>query len=449
MDNGDQTVRVGVLSLHNSKETKAICNAISDLGHSAEWIRKENLTIRIEDGTVTVEPEVDIIINRLLLSNSEEPCEEVGLARALSSKIETLNPPEAVLTAIHKFAAATELAEQDLSVPDAFLALDTTTLNEARNGFGDFAVFKTAIGTHGGGTWKVGPEDVIKPTVGNRRAFLQELIDQEGSANTDLRVYVVEETVLGAMERHAPKNDWRTNVALGGEVSDASETVGEDVRELAIEATASLGLDYAGVDIVEGNDGWYVLEVNPTAGFRGFFKATGRSPAPHIAALAINRAGGSVDQSRISDIETKLDDRVPTCKPASKSAYIEQETPIVGLTEEVIVSGTSGSERVVAKADTGADRTSIDTRIAAEVGAGPIRNVARVKSGTSQTTRTRPIVDLVVGIGGDRHTVTASVEDRSHMEYAMLLGRDILKHYRVDVNRQFEDPPGDIPDTEE
>lgn len=50
------------------------------------------------------------------------------------------------------------------------------------------------------------------------------------------------------------------------------------------------------------------------------------------------------------------------------------------------------------------------------------------------------MVDLVVGIGGNQHTVAANVEDRSHMNHRLLLGRDILKNYQLDVSRQVEDP---------
>lgn len=57
-----------------------------------------------------------------------------------------------------------------------------------------------------------------------------------------------------------------------------------------------------------------------------------------------------------------------------------------------------------------------------------------VKRGVS-----RPVVDLVVGIGGHQHSVTASVEDRSHMDYPLLLGSDILEHYHVDVRRRADD----------
>lgn len=44
----------------------------------------------------------------------------------------------------------------------------------------------------------------------------------------------------------------------------------------------------------------------------------------------------------------------------------------------------------------------------------------------------------MVGLGGTQHTVPASVEDRSHMDYPVLLGRDILKHYQVDVSHRAD-----------
>jgi hypothetical protein len=116
------------------------------------------------------------------------------------------------------------------------------------------------------------------------------------------------------------------------------------------------------------------------------------------------------------------------------------DRPTIGYIEEVVVSGTSGSTQTPAKSDTGATRTSIDTSLAAEIGAGPIKSMTRVRSGSSKSGASRPVVDLVIGIGGTQHTVTASVGDRSHMDYPLLLGRDILKHYQVDVNRRADEP---------
>ena len=431
-------VSVGVLSLHNSKETKAILNAVNELGHEGMWLREENIVISIdgEEG-VRLDPDIDVVCNRLLLSNTEQPCELLGLAKSYSRLRPTLNRPTNVLTAFHKFATATALADTDVRLPDALLALDADRLNQEREKFGDEVVYKTAIGTHGGGTWKIGPGEQVNPRVGDRYAFLQDLIERDEERHQDLRIYIVDGEVIGTMRRFAPENDWRTNVALGGSVEGVDD-LPEKAENMAVSAADHLGLDYAGVDLVEGDGGWYLLEVNPTAGFKGLFEATGISPAPYIAKLAIETAGGHVDDEQVEKISQTLDDSTPADAPRRTRAKREEPSTI-GYTEEVLVSGTSGTERIVAKSDTGASRTSIDTRLAADIGAGPIKSMTKVRSGSNKGGKARPVVDIVVGVGGDRHTVAASLEDRSHMNYPMILGRDILSHYQVNVKRRFEE----------
>ncbi|QKY21817.1 ATP-dependent zinc protease (plasmid) [Halolamina sp. CBA1230] len=432
----DDSVSVGVLSLHNSKETKAILNAVEALGHTGVWLREENLCVEIEDGTATLDPNVDVIANRLLLSKTEHPAELLGLALSLSRLRPMLNRPRNVLTAFHKFATATALVDTEVSLPDATLALDADRLNREKGKFGDEVVYKTAIGTHGGGTWKIGAGEQVNPRIGERYAFLQQLIERDSDRHQDIRVYVVDGEIVGTMRRFAPENDWRTNVALGGSV-EAVDDLPDAAAGMALEAADIVGLDYAGIDLVEGEEGWHLLEVNPTAGFKGLFKATGVSPAPRIAKLAIETAGGEVDDDHVAELATALDDSTPETVGTEPERQPE-ETTTIGYTEDVLVSGTSGTERVVAKSDTGAARTSIDTRLAAEIGAGPIKSMTKVRSGSVKSGKARPVVDIVVGVGGDRHTVAASLEDRGHMDYQLLLGRDILQHYRVDVRRRSD-----------
>jgi hypothetical protein len=156
------------------------------------------------------------------------------------------------------------------------------------------------------------------------------------------------------MNRYAPEGDWRTNVALGGDVEDATGTLNDEVETIAKRATDVVGLDYAGVDIVEGEDGYYVLEVNPTAGFKGLFKATGRSPAPHIARLAIERAGGDVEGEKVYELSSVLDDSPPSATPRAERDTTPQDV-VVGYIEEVVVMGTRGQRSVMAKSDTGGD----------------------------------------------------------------------------------------------
>jgi RimK family alpha-L-glutamate ligase len=433
-----QSVRVGVLSLHNSKETKAILNAVEALGHNPEWLREENTVVRFDGDAVRLTPDVDVVVNRLLLSNTDQPVEELGLAMTLERIRPMLNRPAATALAAHKTATAAAMVEAHHPVPRTALALSSETLNRIRGEFGDEIVYKTAIGTHGGGAWKVGPTDLLTAKVGKRRAFLQELIGHSGERPRDLRVYLVDGEVVGAMVRVAAEGDWRANVALGGDVEDATESAPPAALALARKAAATVGLDMAGVDLIEGDDGWYVLEVNPTAGFKGLYRATGVSPAPYIAQLAIEHVGGAVEPERVENLASTLDDSRPNCTPAPEAMAFEEPTTI-GFTEYVAISGTSGTKTVVAKSDSGAARTSIDLRLAADIGAGPIHTISKVRSGSSKQGKSRPVVDLVLGIRGDQHTVSANIEDRAHMTHPVLLGRDILKHYRLDVSRQVED----------
>ncbi len=342
------------------------------------------------------------------------------------------------MTAMHKFATGTVLADAGLPVPNAILSLSGETLNARRVKFGDEVVYKTAIGTHGGRTWKLDTDDPVNPMVGSRQAFLQELLGGDTEHHRDLRVYVVDNTVVGAMTRYAPEGEWRTNVALGGEIEDATNTLPDELASLAKQATTEVGLDYAGVDIIQDSDRYYILEVNPTAGFRGLYRATGRSPAPYIAGLAITRGGGTVDEDKLRELAATFDDSRPRATPQKKEAG-PGEPLVIGYIEEVVVMETTGQQSVLAKSDTGATRTSIDSRLAAQIGTGPIKDIVQVKSGSTKSGRSRPVVDVVIGIGGRQHTVMASVEDRSHMQYPLLLGRDILKHYHVDVRKQVDD----------
>lgn len=438
MTNADPTI--GVLSLHTSKETKAILNAIEALGYRGEWLTTGNLEFEITGNGVAFEPDVDVVVNRLLLSNTEYPAEQLGLAGYFSAIRPVLNQPRAVLTAMHKLYAAAVLATAGVPVPDVYLALDPEVLRENTARFGELPVYKTAIGTHGGGTWRIEGDQALDPFIGQRLAFLQRFVATPGDRHHDLRVYVVDGRVVAAMARFAPDDEWRTNIALGGEPADRTAELPPSAAELAVSAASAVELDYAGVDLIGGGDEWFVLEVNPTPGFKGLFDATGVSPAPYIARAAIERGGGSVDGARVEELSAALDDSRPARSPKPRrEAPDDQMEKIIGYTERVVVAGTSGSESVIAKADTGATRTSIDLDLAARIGAGPITRGARVKSGSQRTTKTRPVVDIIVGIGGDQYTVAAPVADRGHMTYPLLLGRDVLEGYHVDVTRRVEE----------
>jgi RimK family alpha-L-glutamate ligase len=92
---------------------------------------------------------------------------------------------------------------------------------------------------------------------------VQELVRPLG---IDLRVVVAGGRVVGAASRTAAPGEWRTNVAVGGTAGRALPPA--DACELALAATAALGIDFAGVDLLPLGDGWIVLEVNGAVDIR-------------------------------------------------------------------------------------------------------------------------------------------------------------------------------------
>jgi RimK family alpha-L-glutamate ligase len=429
--------RVGVLSPHNSKETKAILNAVRVLGHEPVWIRDENVSSWIEDGGVQLSPRVDVLVNRLLLTKSDRQLEDLQLAALYADTTSVVNPPQAVANTLHKYRAGTKLAAAGLPVPDAYFGRSPRTFEEWPEHLPERAAHKHTIGTNGQRMSIVSQNEPVSPTIDDEQSFVQEFLEERGDRPSDVRVYVVGDDIVGAMRRHAPEGDWRTNVALGGEVEGVTDELESEPRRLAREATQVLGLDVAGVDLMSIHGSWYILEVNATAGFKGLFSATGISAAPHIAQLAIERVGGTVEESRIREPESTLDDSVPECKPPLVED--QGDEGVLGYTTRIRIHGQDGTKRAIAKSDTGAKRTSIDTDLAGQIGAGPMVGTTQVRSGTVGGTETRPLVDVDLCLNGSWRPVTASITDRSEMTYPVLLGRDVLEAYTLDISRTVEE----------
>ncbi|ELZ94613.1 ATP-grasp domain-containing protein [Haloferax sulfurifontis] len=425
-----QTVTVGILGFHDSRETKAISNAVTALGHEAVWLHEEAVGIDVSRAGVALDPDVDVVVNRLLLSKSTSPLEDLSIASCYAAVRPVLNDPRSVLVAVHKHATSSRLAAAGIPVPHTYMATADAKLNAARDGFGTPVVYKTAIGTNGGGTWLVDHDRAVSATVDGRRAFVQQYVDAS-ERHRDLRIYVVDDEVVGAMYRYAPAGDWRTNVALGGDVEDATEDLPQGAAGAALRATRTLGLDYAGVDLIESDGGWLVLEVNPTAGFRGLFRATGRSPAAAIAGLAIERAGGRVDSALVERLGRDLDGTPPADAP---SRVRDERVPVVGHAERVTVTGISGSKEVLARIDTAASMTRIAPDLAADLGTEPS---AAVEDGAP------PRVDIVVELAGERRTVTAVLDEEMGPETPLRIGRNVLRDYYVDVRRGVRGDAGD------
>lgn len=99
------------------------------------------------------------------------------------------------------------------------------------------------------------------------------------SAGEDKRLLVVGNRVTGAIRRQARDGDFRANLWLGGR--HATHDFSRLERDLALRAAAAVGLDVAGVDLIDTRLGPLVIEVNPNPGVTGL---------PHTAAAIVRHA---------------------------------------------------------------------------------------------------------------------------------------------------------------
>ncbi len=101
--------------------------------------------------------------------------------------------------------------------------------------------------------------------------LVQEFIKEAGGA--DIRVFIVDGQIVGAMKRQAKDGEFRSNLHRGGSASVIQ--LSSEERATAIKAVKKLGLGIAGVDLLQSKRGPLVMEVNSSPGLEGIEGATG------------------------------------------------------------------------------------------------------------------------------------------------------------------------------
>ncbi len=144
-------------------------------------------------------------------------------------------------------------------------------------------IIKLLEGTQGLGVvlaeTKTAAESVLEAFNGlQARVIVQEFIREAKGA--DIRAFVVDGEVVGAMKRQAVEGEFRSNLHRGGTASIINLTRHEE--QAAILAAKALKMGVAGVDLLQSSRGPLILEVNSSPGLEGIESATGRDIAKSI-----------------------------------------------------------------------------------------------------------------------------------------------------------------------
>jgi ribosomal protein S6--L-glutamate ligase len=110
------------------------------------------------------------------------------------------------------------------------------------------------------------------------RVIVQEFIEE--AKGEDIRAFVVDGKVVGAMKRTGKEGEFRSNVHRGGSVELIK--LNKQQRKAALVAARTMGLSIAGVDMLQSDRGPLILEVNSSPGLEGIERATQKDIASRI-----------------------------------------------------------------------------------------------------------------------------------------------------------------------
>ncbi|HLP12407.1 MAG TPA: 30S ribosomal protein S6--L-glutamate ligase [Flavobacteriales bacterium] len=161
-------------------------------------------------------------------------------------------------------------------------------------------VIKLLQGTQGIGVVLAETDKVAKSIIeaffGLEASFLvQEFIKEAGGA--DIRCFVVNGRVVGAMKRQGKEGEFRSNLHRGGSAKVIKIT--RDERRTALLAARSMGLNVAGVDLLQSSRGPLILEVNSSPGLEGIEGATQVDIAGKIIEFIESKHKGGYKKDKI------------------------------------------------------------------------------------------------------------------------------------------------------
>lgn len=216
---------------------------------------------------------------------------DVQLAMQLEARgMRVFNSAQSILWCDDKALTYLKLKEAGIPTAPTILApktfpgigyTDLTFLEQAADQLGFPMVVKECFGSFGQQVYLVHTMEELREKVtamAGTPLLFQKLIAE--SYGRDVRVNVVGGRVAASMLRMSTDGDFRSNLTRGGAMEKWQATPEQEAAALA--AVKALELDFAGVDVMFGNDGPIICEVNSNAHFKTTLECTGVNMADEI-----------------------------------------------------------------------------------------------------------------------------------------------------------------------
>ncbi|WP_353126871.1 30S ribosomal protein S6--L-glutamate ligase [Parapedobacter pyrenivorans] len=282
-------MKIAVLStIKNLYSTRRLVEAAHLRGHECIVIDHSQCYVGIRQGLPSIHykgqhlSDIDAIIPRIGASVTFYGSAIVRQFEVMG--VISANPSQAITRSRDKLRCMQILSGAGIGMPITGFARRTHDVDDLiKMVGGPPLVIKLLEGTQGIGVvlaeTKKAASSVIEAFYGlGNNILIQEYIKE--SRGSDIRAFVVDGRVVGAMKRTAKEGEFRSNLHRGGtaEIIKLNKTE----RETAVRAAKELGLTVCGVDMLPSDRGPLVLEVNSSPGLEGIEKATNKDIAGEV-----------------------------------------------------------------------------------------------------------------------------------------------------------------------
>ncbi len=301
-------MKLGILSCSQKcYSTRRLREAAHQRGHEVKILNTLKFAIDLEEGAP------DLYYRQKQLSQYDAVLPRIGASityfgTAVVRQFEQMdvfcaNTSAGVSNSRDKLRSLQILSRHHIGIPQTTFVRDKKDVLPAIERVGGAPVIiKLIEGTQGIGVLLAetvqSAEAIIELLQSQRQSVLIQKFVAE-SKGRDIRAFVVGDRVVAAMRRVAQGQEFRSNVHRGGVTEQVM--LDDAYCETAIRAAQILGLRVAGVDMLEGNDGPQIMEVNSSPGLEGIERCTQLD----IAGAVVDYMAAQVDFPEI-DLRQRL-----------------------------------------------------------------------------------------------------------------------------------------------
>ena len=281
-------MNIGILSRNRSLySTKRLVEAAGARGHDVRVIDY----LRCYMNITTAKPQVlyageslmfDAVIPRIGASYTFYGTAVVRQFEVMG--VYPANESQSITRARDKLRSMQLLARSGVGLPVTSFAHSARDIDGLLDVVGGAPVIvKLLEGTQGLGVVLAETRKAAESVIGAFRQLDANILVQEfikEAKGADIRAFVVGGRVVASMKRQGGPGEFRSNLHRGGSAASIKLTAIE--RATAVKAAKTMGLNIAGVDMVQSSHGPLVLEVNSSPGLEGIEEASGIDVAARV-----------------------------------------------------------------------------------------------------------------------------------------------------------------------